>query len=79
MKRKNDIEIGKRFMAEVRRLMPDKSDREIGRLLGCSNHMLSEWETGVTPGVFFIARLDELGADVVWIVTGRRESDGKKA
>jgi len=40
--------------------------------LGCGNHTINEWRNGVAPSAANLQRLHELGADVIWILTGRR-------
>lgn len=70
MKRKAPIEIGQRAVSEAHRLFPDKSDNKICQILGCSKHALSYWREGTTPGAVYLARLYNLGADVIYILTG---------
>lgn len=72
MKRKSEIEIGVRMCAEIRRLFPDKSLREIARVLGCNKNAINAWEDGCTPSAMYLARIHRLGGDVIWILTGER-------
>ena len=68
---KADIGIGYRAAAEVRRLFPKKQHAIIA--IGCGKNTLNEWSYGVAPSAVYLARLHELGADVIWILTGRRK------
>lgn len=73
MKRKADIDIGKRFVEELYHLFPEHSDRKLAVLLGCSPTMLRTWQDGVTPSGIFFARILQLGGDVDYILTGNRK------
>lgn len=72
MKRKGNIEIGKRAAREAYRLYPDESTVGICRKLGCNRKLLGDWQAGVSPSALLLARLCELGGDVIWILTGKR-------
>lgn len=65
-----DISIGKRAYQEVLRLFPKMKDAE--SIIGCKNYTIYEWNKGVSPSAIYLARLLELGADIQWILTGRR-------
>lgn len=65
-----DISIGKRAYQEVLRLFPRIKDAE--SVIGCENYTIYKWKEGVSPSAIYLARLLELGADVQWILTGRR-------
>ena len=67
---KGDIEIGHRAYEEVIRLFPRMKDASAA--IGCY-----KWHDGVSPSAKFLARLIVLGADVHYILTGRRTKDGK--
>lgn len=73
MKRKSDIAIGKRFVSELYRVVPDESGRKLARLLGCSPTMIREWQDGRTPSGMYLSRILQLGGDVEYILTGRRK------
>ena len=74
-KRKASIEIGQRAYKEILRLFPNKSIRQIAILLGCKRQTIQEWSEGSAPSAIFLARMIELGADVHWILTGRRKKN----
>ena len=74
--RKQDIEIGKRAYDEVLSMFPMMKDAVAA--IGCGNKAVYEWKYGTAPSATYLARLHELGADVIWILTGRRESDGEE-
>lgn len=71
MKHKSPIEIGHRMVEELYRLFPDKSDRYLARMLGCSPTMITAWKNGVTPSANYISTLFFMGGDVIWILTGQ--------
>lgn len=70
MKHKSPIEIGYRMVDELYRLYPDKSDRYLARVLGCSPTMITAWKNGVTPSANYLSALFYMGGDVIWILTG---------
>ena len=70
-KRKTDIGIGYRAAAEINRLFPKKNHAAVA--MGCSTDEIKAWGHGVAPVPTDLARLHELGADVIWILTGKRE------
>ena len=65
------IEIGKRAFEEVLRISPSmKAGR---RHLGInSQQLLYDWANGSAPSAKYLQRLYFLGADVLYILTGRR-------
>lgn len=67
-----DIAIGKRAYQEVIRLFPKIKDAE--RVIGCENYTIYKWNDGVSPSAIYLARLLELGADIHWILTGRKST-----
>lgn len=69
MRKTADIGIGYRAAAEVRRLFPKKKHAIIA--IGCGKNVLYEWSCGIAPSAIYLARLHELGADVIWILTGK--------
>jgi len=70
VKRPTDIGIGIRATQEILRLYPKKKHAMMA--LGCGKHTINEWRNGVAPSAANLQRLHELGADVIWILTGRR-------
>ena len=71
VKRPTDIGIGIRAAQEILRLYPKKKHAIIA--LGCGKNVIYEWENGVSPSATNLQMLYELGADVIWILTGKRE------
>ena len=70
-KKKTDIGIGYRAAAEINRLFPKKKYAAIA--IGCGMDAIKDWGHGVAPVPTDLARLHEVGADVIWILTGKRE------
>jgi hypothetical protein len=75
VKRQNDTQIGYRAYIAMLQLFPDDSVRSITKKLGCSTGLFYEWRRGKVPSGMFLARMLELGADIEWILTGRRKSN----
>lgn len=71
--RKGDISIGYRAWTEAYRLFPDATNKKICKTIGCGKCVVEQWGKGVNPSAKHLARLHELGADVIWILTGRRK------
>ena len=67
---KGDIKIGHRAYEEVLRLFPRMKDATAA--LGCKDSNIYKWHEGVAPSAKFLARLLVLGADIPYILTGRR-------
>ena len=67
---KGDIEIGSRAYEEAMRLFD--SPRELEARIGISKSTVYNWQDGVSPGGLALARLHYSGADVLYILTGRR-------
>ena len=66
------IEIGKRAFEEVSRLFD--SQKLAKEMLGMSsNQLLYDWMVGVAPSAKYLQRLHYLGADVIYILTGKKE------
>ena len=70
MQKKADIGIGHRAYQEAMRLFPKKKQARLA--IGCSKHVIPGWKYGAAPTIIYLARLCELGADVDWILTGKR-------
>lgn len=73
MKRKTDVAVGERAYIAVREMFPGKSLVEIAQIIGCRKQTLYIWKTGVAPDGIHLQRLCFLGADIDWILTGRRK------
>jgi hypothetical protein len=71
---KGDVEIGYRAAEEARRIY--KRSSVIERETGISRQTLHEWERGLTPGGNYLAKLYFAGADLVYILTGKRSGQG---
>lgn len=72
MKQKNDINIGKRAADEAYQLFPNDSTSNICNRIGGTRKLLNDWYHGCVPSPIFLARLLNLGADIEYILTGRR-------
>lgn len=70
-KRKADIRIGYRAAEEAMRLSGYSAATAALRL-GAERKIVYNWATGDAPTAIFLQRLHEMGADVVYILTGRR-------
>lgn len=66
-----EVGIGYRAAAEVKRLFPKKHHAAIA--IGCGVDVVKDWGCGVPPTPVHLAQLHEQGADVIWILTGKRE------
>jgi hypothetical protein len=75
MSKKAPIEIGCRAYEEFCRI--SNLDRygnmkRAVRVIGCDRKTPYQWRDGVAPNTLYLAKLCELGADVRYILTGRR-------
>ena len=69
---KAQIEIGRRAFEELSRIIPKQKDARI--LLGMKSKQLPyDWLAGCAPSAKYLQRLHELGADVIYILTGTRQ------
>ena len=68
---KGDIEIGYRAYNEVLRLFPRTKDA-INRL-GIRSENLYAWGRGCCPSAKYLARLLKAGADIEYILIGRKK------
>lgn len=69
-KEKGDIRIGQRAFEEIHRLFPS-----IGTAVTrsrCSKQAIYAWRDGSIPDGINLARLHYAGADVIYILTGKR-------
>lgn len=73
-RRKSDERIGKRAYVAVHNLLPDMNDSQIAQILGCKRQAIHTWSNGETPSGIYLQRMCELGADIDWILTGRRKN-----
>ena len=73
-KRKSDIAIGQRAYEEVTRIFPGMMPKAIAKTFGCDRRTIYEWRDGTTPDGIYLQRLCFLGADIDWILTGRRKN-----
>ena len=65
------IEIGKRAFEEVTRIIPKLKDAK--KMLGIScDQLLYDCLNGCAPSAKYLQRLHYLGADVIYILTGKR-------
>lgn len=69
-KEKGDIEIGRRAHEEVLRIF--QSQKEAAVRLGVERKRFNTWLHGGDPTVSVLARLHFAGADVLYILTGKR-------
>ena len=72
-RRKADPSIGRRAFEEVYNLadtLPAAS-----KLLGADRKLLYSWHHGATPEVFYLVKLHDLGADILYILTGQRRTE----
>ena len=67
---KGDVDIGYRAYSEVLRIFPRQKDALNG--LGIRSENLYAWSRGVCPSAKYLARLHKAGADVIWILVGKR-------
>ena len=80
-RRKARIEIGQRAFEELERLYGVKKHGNkllVSKIIGCDKKSVESWENGVAPDAIHLQRLHEIGADVIYILTGRRVEDGEK-
>lgn len=78
MSKKAPIEIGQRAYEEFCRIFePEKNGNKKHALqtIGCDRKTPYEWRDGSAPDAIYLSRLCELGADVVYILTGRRRKE----
>ena len=73
-RRKGDTGIGKRAYAEIKRIFPGMMPKAIAKAVGCDRRSIYAWRDGETPNGIFLQRLCFLGADIDWILTGRRKN-----
>ena len=70
-KHKSDVRIGYRAAEEAYRISK-YSASYAAVLIGCNRKLVYSWAEGTAPTAIFLQRLLELGADISYILTGRR-------
>lgn len=71
---KPQIEIGQRAFEEVLRLF-DRTEDAKAALGVTGNRILYDWMSGSSPSAKYLQRLHFVGADVIYILTGRRSQN----
>ena len=69
-RQKVDINIGIRAFEEVKRLFPSIKTATIRT--NCKKATIYNWSEGMAPDCLNLARLHYAGADVIYILTGKR-------
>lgn len=67
---KADIEIGRRAFAELMRIF--KTPKKAIERTGISKSTMYKWSEGSTPNGLGLLRLHYAGADVLYILTGKK-------
>ena len=75
MKPKGDIEIGYRAYEEAIRIFG--APYKAYQTKAFSKNTLYAWRDGITPGGLQLAKLHYAGADVIYILTGKRSGSIK--
>ena len=72
MKHIPDIEIGRRAAEECDRIFPTR--RAAAKALGADRKLVTNWASSISasPSAHMLAKLHYAGADVMYILTGRR-------
>lgn len=76
-RRKARLEIGYRAFEELERLYNVKKYGNkllVSKMIGCNKKSIDGWEVGTAPDAIHLQRLHELGADVIYILTGDRKN-----
>jgi transcriptional regulator with XRE-family HTH domain len=69
--RRTDPDMTSRLAEEIFRL--GLNNTELSRKIGCYDATISMWLSGrSTPYAYYLARLYEVGCDVIYILTGKR-------
>lgn len=70
----SEISIGRRAYEEVERIFG--KDVDARSVLGMkSRQLLYDWMDGVSPSAKYLQRLHYVGADVIFILTGKRTKE----
>lgn len=79
-KKKADVAFGYRAYEELDRIYElgkyGRAKSEI-KTLGCNRKTIYEWKAGTAPDAMYLARLHQMGADIIYILTGARRTDGQ--
>lgn len=75
MKPITGIEIGQRAAAEALRIY--KSPADVSSRLHIGRTTLYDWKRGKAPGALHLEKLHYAGADVIYILTGKRSGSRK--
>lgn len=70
-RRKADVQIGYRAAEEALRLSCYSASTAAIKI-GCSHKLVYAWAEGSAPTAMFMQRLLEMGADISYILSGRR-------
>ena len=76
-RRKARLEIGHRAFEELERLYDVKKHGNkllVSKKIGCNKKSIDGWEVGIAPDAIHLQRLHEIGADVIYILTGVRKN-----
>ena len=76
-RRKARLEIGHRAFEEVDKIFNVKKYGGMitaTKTIGCHKNAIYEWERGKAPDAIHLQRLHEIGADVIYILTGVRKN-----
>lgn len=69
-RRKADVGIGYRAAEEAYRIAHTAQYAAV--LIGCSHKLVYAWSEGNAPTAIYLQRLCDMGADVLYILTGKR-------
>jgi hypothetical protein len=72
--KKGDLEIGRRAFQEAMRLF--QTPKKARERIGVRKSTLFAWGEGVIPGGLYLAKLHYAGADVLYILTGKKSKVG---
>ena len=76
-RRKARLEIGYRAFEEIERLYDVKkygNKLRVSKIIGCNKKSIDGWENGIASDAIHLQRLNEIGADVIYILTGVRKN-----
>lgn len=73
--KKLDIEVGFRAYEEFRRVAGRRGMVKLAQRLGFGRKTAIAWKHGICPSVLYLAKLHYAGADVIYILTGRRNGN----
>jgi hypothetical protein len=73
-KKKPDIEIGHRAYEEAIRLF---CKPRFANQHGITRQILHSWSEGISPSALYLTKMHYAGADVLYILTGKRTGMGR--